>query len=300
MNPLLLSKSAYAYYKKITLAEKIYVCLSQKEFNELFDISIVYIEFEDHEVCGLLMINKDIDKHYITLLYGQDTTKKTLLDNFRRSFPHHDLWVHFLNPKCLAWYPKNNIVHPCLQGAIINSKDYHFYLSNQFQVQSLQETYYLDLAKFNYSNDLIDLKQKHFELDINYSFYHISQYRQLITFFDNLQIPPFKTAVIKDLTKSNPLPLLIATHQQKIIGFAGPLKVEKSKRGYFAGIALLDAYQGQKIGKVLFHELCQELKKMKAQYMTLFTNVENPAKHIYLKAGCEVIQTCASLKRNGV
>lgn len=60
---------------------------------------------------------------------------------------------------------------------------------------------------------------------------------------------------------------------------------EPTGRGYFAGIAVEERYRGHGLGKLLFYRLCRAEKECGAQYMSLFTGIDNPAQNIYKEAG---------------
>ncbi len=49
--------------------------------------------------------------------------------------------------------------------------------------------------------------------------------------------------------------------------------------------------------RLYFYSLCHELKNLGAEYMTLFTGKNNPAKYIYLNAGFKVVKQFALLKK---
>lgn len=81
--------------------------------------------------------------------------------------------------------------------------------------------------------------------------------------------------------------MLVGLEGDKVTGFAGPVYPEATGRGYFAGIAVGPDYRGKGYGKVLFYKLCAAERECGAQYMSLFTGTENPARFIYMKAGFE-------------
>ena len=84
---------------------------------------------------------------------------------------------------------------------------------------------------------------------------------------------------------SGPRPLLTATHGGEIVGFTGPVDLQKSGRGWFTGICTDPEYGRRGIATVLFNLLLQAFREEGAQFTTLFTGMENPAKKIYTEAG---------------
>ena len=83
-----------------------------------------------------------------------------------------------------------------------------------------------------------------------------------------------------------------------VIGFSGPLKVQKSMRGYFTGIGIHSEYRGYGAGSVLFSALCKHLKDLGAHYMTLFTGENNPARHIYEREGFQIVRSWADMRKD--
>ena len=62
-----------------------------------------------------------------------------------------------------------------------------------------------------------------------------------------------------------------------------------------AGAAIAPALGGA--GTALFASLCMGLKDMGAEYMTLFTGENNPARNIYRAAGFKIVRTWANMRR---
>ncbi len=84
---------------------------------------------------------------------------------------------------------------------------------------------------------------------------------------------------------AGPRVLLTATHEGEIVGFTGPVDLQKSGRGWFTGICTDPEYGRRGIATALFNLLLQAFREEGAQFTTLFTGMENPAKKIYTEAG---------------
>ena len=82
-----------------------------------------------------------------------------------------------------------------------------------------------------------------------------------------------------------PRTLLTATHEGEIVSFTGPVDLQKSGRGWFTGICTDPEYGRRGIATVLFNLLLQAFQEEGAQFATLFTGMDNPARHIYEGAG---------------
>lgn len=91
------------------------------------------------------------------------------------------------------------------------------------------------------------------------------------------------------------LDLLVGLKGNVCAGFTGPVWPEDTGRGYFAGIAVAPAYEGNGLGTLLFYRLLQREKEAGSRYMSLFTGIDNHARFIYLRAGFEIVRTFAIL-----
>lgn len=299
MNEFELSR-VYEYYKTITLKDGLLVLMDEDAFSGLVKSSEIITSWNDDIVDGLIIYSLVNDSAYLTLLYGSDETKEDLLSQVEEQLKEKNIsvfWIHFFNPIKLQWYPLKDIVHPTLQGVVLNSDDHSFLSRQGFIDYTIEETYYRKLEDFYIPKDVQEILDKNAKNGFRIEFYNENKHSDIDIFCKNLNAPHWADVILSNLNSVEPLPLLVATHDNKVIGFTGPLKKEKNGRGYFAGIGVLEMYRGNKLGKTLFFRLCQELKNMKSEYMTLFTGSKNPAKYIYLQAGFEVVKKFALLKK---
>ncbi|MDO9630068.1 MAG: GNAT family N-acetyltransferase [Acholeplasmataceae bacterium] len=286
--------SLYNYYKEKTLQEQVFVLIDSNEFALMIDQGFLYFYEVQSVISGFILSHFKDSQSYITMLYGDNhEIKNSLLkayDSYMDSKGIFESLVHFFNPISLAWYPLKNIVHPCYQGVPSNHEDLSIYLDNGYIRHSTQETYYLDLNSFQMPLDVFAQIEKNILDGIEITFYNPLKHRKMIEFTNELNAPHWKKVIIENIDKPNPLPLLVALKDNDVIGFTGPLKIENNGRGYFAGIGVLETERGKKVGKTLFFMLCKTLKDMGASYMTLFTGVDNPARHIYISANFNVVR----------
>ncbi|MNC52446.1 Acetyltransferase (GNAT) family protein [compost metagenome] len=103
----------------------------------------------------------------------------------------------------------------------------------------------------------------------------------------------------KELTRcaEEGIPFLVAAHQGRAAGFAGPVIREPSGRGYFAGIGVNPKDEGKGLGSMLFFRLCDAFRGIGTDYMSLFTGEANPALKIYHKAGFRTVKQFGVLRK---
>lgn len=284
----------YQYYSDYVTKNTNLQLLSREVFTQkILENTETLVSF-DGNINGFISCSFVDMKGYITLHFGELNTKVELLEQMEKhllGLNVDELWFHFFNPVRIPFYPLKNIAHPGVQGVDYNSQDYKMYDDLGYIDNSLQHTYYLDLEKYvpgfiEYPSDSISIE-----------LYNAKIHNGLFDFTSKLNAPQWKQEIVTNMNKKEPLPLLVSLDNSVVMGFTGPLAVSVSGRGYFAGIGVLHNYQGQKIGKYLFHNLCQNLKNMGARYMTLFTGENNIAKYIYLKAGFQIVATQMTMKK---
>ena len=96
---------------------------------------------------------------------------------------------------------------------------------------------------------------------------------------------------------SGPRPLLVAEHEGHIVGFTGPVDLQKSGRGWFTGIFTDPMYEKRGIASVLFHLLMREFIAEGAAFSSIFTGIENHAQKIYLRAGFRIVRTFSAMRK---
>lgn len=94
-----------------------------------------------------------------------------------------------------------------------------------------------------------------------------------------------------------PRPMLVAIHDDHIVGFTGPVDKQESGRGWFTGICTDPQFEHRGIASVLFNLLMQEFVAEGAAFSTLFTGETNPAQNIYRRTGFEVRRRFAVMEK---
>jgi ribosomal protein S18 acetylase RimI-like enzyme len=261
-----------------------------------------------NKILGFISGTQYQQKVYLTMLAVDKDYQKQGLGTKLLRFYEKFITSHFSDIKCIYIVFYNNIhlpwyiphtphhEHPNAPGVDLDSKAYHFFLSQGYECYAIQYAYYKSLEHStrhpHYEEHIIELQKDHISIEFFNQKIHVG----LATLFDYLKNPTWRDEIIEAIDANRPV--LIASHHNMVIGFAGPLDVEPSKRGYFAGIGINPNYRNKGIGKALFSSLCFHLKNMGADYMSLFTGSNNPAKRIYQDEGFSHIKSWGNMKKD--
>lgn len=254
-----------------------------------------YVEGETRAFLTLLIVKKELQKQGI----GR-TMLSYLEELLRKESGVSKIEIVFFNPMTLSWMipGKNGADHPNAPGIDVGSSAYLFFKNCQYRDYAMQNSYYMDLGKYRIPSFIEDTIQTLKEENITFGIYEADKYDGMEEMIHKFQNPMWDRDILNEIAKGkNARPILIASHHRKVIGFTGPLDVEKSGRGFFAGIGVDCDYRGKKISKVLFCKLCVSLQQMGADFMTLFTGENNPARNIYEAAGFKIVRTWADMRK---
>lgn len=205
--------------------------------------------------------------------------------------------IVFFNPINLIWnIPLNHgIEHPNAPGVDISSHAYSFFKKYDYYQYAVQNSYYRKLTSYMHSTKTLNKFDELEKIDVTISIYDDQIHHGFNELFESLHSQSWSKEIDKAI--KNDLPILVALKHDLTIGFAGPLYVEESMRGYFAGIGIHASYRGLGIGTALFSNLCEHLKLLGAEYMTLFTGDNNPARKIYESHGFSIVKTWSDLRK---
>lgn len=208
--------------------------------------------------------------------------------------------VVFFNPVTLSWFVpgSHGHDHPNAPGVDVACEGYLFLKNCGYRDFAHQNSYYLPLADYRYPPDIerkIDALQSD---DIRVTRYDASLHQGMDELLDDLGSDDWRQKVTENAARDDGGdPLLIVERHGQVMGFTGPTRVEPSGRGYFAGIGIHSSIRGRGAGKVLFAALCMELKTIGAEFMTLFTGEDNPARNIYEAAGFKIVRSWADMRK---
>lgn len=206
----------------------------------------------------------------------------------------------FSNPILLEWYIPNTNKHdhPGAPAILANSPFYLFLLNNGYNIDgSNQDAYHLDISDFELPEKIIKRNKENLEKGYSIGFYEHGKHYGFDELFKALNHPNWFQVVKNNIAKDTPNKMLVVLKDNQILGWTGPLYVQESGRGYFAGIGVHPNTQGLGLGTSLFNELILQSKLNGAKFMTLFTGANNPARNIYLKAGFKLVKSFSILKK---
>lgn len=208
--------------------------------------------------------------------------------------------ARFFNPVTLEWVVPGSPGHdhPNAPGVDVAGKGYLFLKNNGYRDADYENSYYRPLAGFAYSPAIAARLEALRQEGIEIIRYDAAKHTGLEELVDDLGSEDWRNILLRNAARPDGgLPLLIVADGAKVCGFAGPLDVQPSGRGYFAGIGVHSAYRQRGAGKALFSGLCMGLGEIGAQFMTLFTGESNPARNIYESAGFKIVKSWAGMRK---
>lgn len=210
------------------------------------------------------------------------------------------LEARFFNPVTLEWVVPGSPGHdhPNAPGVDVAGKGYLFLKNNGYRDVDHENAYYRRLEGFAHSPAIARSLEALGQQGIEITRYDPARHTGLAELLDDLGSEDWRNILLSNAARPDGgRPLLIVAHGARVCGFAGPLDVQPSGRGYFAGIGVHSAYRQRGAGKALFSCLCMNLQDIGAQFMTLFTGESNPARNIYESAGFRIVKCWAGMRK---
>ncbi len=201
----------------------------------------------------------------------------------------------FYNPCQIAWFIPKRFPHdhPGAPGVYMESIGYQFFKKMGFFDYAIQNTYYMPLGNYSESEKVKEKKESLSEQGIEVCFFDKEKHCGFSELFDNIKNEGWRKSVMSRLNEK----IVVAVEDNRVIGYTGPLSLSSEKRGLFCGIGVHTDYRRLGIGKVLFSELCAGLQTMGAEYMSLFTGDNNPARFIYESTGFELVGKFSCMRK---
>lgn len=296
----------YNGYAMLSMEQLDHLLLKHPCFSEQFTFVLV----NEHMVCGFICgceginLPKGKDRGYLTclLLDENENTKENtdlLLEALECAFKQagkQSVVCNFFNPMRLPWIipDTNGCQHNNAPGIAVDSPLYDRMLLNGYNETTRECAMYLDLKHFTIAKEVIEKEQQAAKNGYHIDWYHDKIHTNLDQMVDSLGNPMWSEEIPVAARQIN---MLVALKENVVVGFSGPVYPEATKRGYFAGIAVAKEHEKQGLGLVLFNRLCQEEKAAGAEYMSLFTGIDNHAQKIYLQAGFEVKRVFAVMSK---
>lgn len=254
---------------------------------------IGYLFYYDNNIC-VFIVKKEYRKK------GIASKMFKLAENSIKQSGYKEVLIKYSLPMCFGWYiPKTNKHdHPCAPGIRINSNEYLFLSYQGYDPYSYQDVFHLNLEKFKLSDDIKVLINSLNDENIKIEVYDSSKHYGIDEFYEKLKIEDFIRVIKYNLELDKPKPFLVVSKDNRVVGWTGAMWNEKSGRGHFDGIAILDEIRGKGVGKVLFSKLVEFNKHNGAEFMTFYTGLINHARFIYKSAGFKIVQSFCFMKKN--
>jgi len=221
-----------------------------------------------------------------------------LEDKLRKEKNIKKLEIVFFNPVALEWLipGEEGCDHPNAPGVDMSSGAYLFFKNCGYRDFAVQNSYFINLQEYHMPKWVETKRAGLRNQNITFTLYDGDNHCGMGEMIRKFYNPLWERDILGEIQKDDGgRPILITEHMGKVCAFAGPLDVQESGRGYFAGIGVDEDYRGKGIAKVLFNCLCEHLKNIGAGYMTLFTGENNPARNIYERAGFKIVRSWADM-----
>ena len=218
----------------------------------------------------------------------------------KKRFHLKEIHISYFDPVNLVWEIPGHpgCEHPNSPGVDISSPAYEFFHAAGYQDYSRQNSYFRQIRDYE-----IPASIREIEARLNADGYFIRVYdpdtmEGMADLIDYLGNSMWRRSILGEpIPADGGRPILVPVKNGRVLGFAGPLDVEVSGRGFFSGIAVDPSARGRGVAKVLFSALCANLRAIGAGYMTLFTGEDNPARRIYEAAGFTIVKSWADMKK---
>lgn len=240
-----------------------------------------------------------VDKPYRNKGYGKKLVK-ALEDFWLNKGVIEKVEMSFFNPANIIWQVPLTAghEHPNMPGVDLQSSAHVFFKNLGFLDFTYQNSYYKNIENYTYSEKIQKRKDDLEKEGYGFDYYDVDKHRGLEELMIDLNSEGWSKEVLSHVKeKGRDNTLLVATHNDLVVGFTGPIWLQENGRGYFAGIAIHSEYRAHGLGTVLFARLCMGFKEVGAKYSTLFTAENNPARYIYQREGFKISRAFVGLRK---
>lgn len=288
-----------------------YAPLQEEKFRKLlldhpdFSSEFTFVLEENQEVLGFVNgctgdhIPRGDVRGYVSCLILKkeaETQENTLLllnaleAAFRKAGRIHSA-VTFFNPIRLPWIipGTDGHQHNNAPGVATDLPLHDRMIAHGYREATQECAMYLDLAGYCVPDWIEEKAAKMEEKGYTVARYDAARHVGLEEMVDVLENSMWSAEI--PAAGAAGMDLLVGLCGNVCAGFTGPVYPEETGRGYFAGIGVAPQYEKNGLGTLLFYRLLQREKEVGAQYMSLFTGVDNHAKQIYLGAGFRIVRT---------
>ncbi len=210
----------------------------------------------------------------------------------------------FYNPVHLPWFIPGawEDYHPCLPGVDMASELYPFLGQRGWWDYARQNAYYRRLSDYEDPPAMAAKRDCLLAEGIELTLYDPAVHDGLSELFDNIRNPGWKAQVLAHLDR----PIVVAVDHTRpdaqgralVVSYTGPLSQDGTPaRGNFCGIGTHTDYRGRGIGKQVFCAMCRAHRDAGADFMSLYTGFDNPARHIYEAAGFRIVRSFADMRK---
>lgn len=311
----------YDLFMEVILEDGFFKQLDFNGFNRIlflngaFKKEGTFVAYDDDKLVGFISSNvKDSDignekaAGYINTMfvkkeYRRNGIGKALLERaegyIKEKGMNYSRFV-FLSGINWPWYipHTDKHEHPGAPAVRINSEFYFFLLHNHYYINSIHEGFHLPLKYYEMPESVVKKMEENKEHGLYVELFDKEKHYGVEEFCNKINNPGFANSIRRNLEREEPRPFLVASHNGKMVGWTGAMYVEETGRGHLDGICVDPDTRGGGLGKALFCNLCDYLKRIGSSYMTFFTGLDNPARRIYLFAGFKIAQSFADMKKD--
>lgn len=301
--------------------EQLYSCLTKEEFDRLFLVPVkegdrIYAFYgPDRKSFIIGHFDGGIRRFFLTMIQVDPGCRRQrvgteLVNELNRrmdqdaagmGLPMVEMEISYYNPTMIRWIVPGteDHYHNNAQGVLLGSTAHLFFKNNGFRDIDHQNSYYQRLDQFVWNDTLLHpYEERVAKAGYTIEFYDAKKHTGLDDLMKDLDNDLWSWQIPNEIHREGgPRPFPILNNNGIMSGFAGPIVVEPTGRAWVLGVAVHSACRGCGAATLLFHTMCNELKKAGAIYFSFFTGESNFARNIYEGAGFRIYASWATMRR---